>query len=151
MIVTIARLFGVYGPRQKNRLVPRLVEAVLRRTPIRIESHPTEASDVGGLRISLCHVEDVVEVFIKLVSARPVDCINVAGPEALSVREIAETIGSYVGQSPIFEKVSKARRSDFIADTSLLRAVCPHSFIPFKKAVGPVVESIRAYVSEESS
>lgn len=135
------RLFGVFGPGQKTMLVPAIAARVREGRAVTIERRPDDPGDDGGLRISLTYVDDVTACLVQLgerALAAP-DAVpallNVASPEAVSVRDLAEAIGERLGRRAVFESVDKARASDFIADVSRLRALLEPRFTPFRTAI----------------
>lgn len=92
----ILRLFGVYGPGQKNMLIPNIIEKV--RTGAEITLAGGE-----GLLLTPLFIEDCVAYLQKL--ANPVtelhhDTYNLAGVEILTLNQIAEAIGSLLGKQP---------------------------------------------------
>jgi UDP-glucose 4-epimerase len=121
--VTAARFFGVYGPTQRAKLIPHLIEAVAHRRPISLQPHPTDPSDVGGLRLSLSYIDDAATVLARLATVDGPSAINVAGPEVLSISDIAMTIGEKLGETPIFERAGNARDGDLIASTEILSTI----------------------------
>lgn len=115
----ILRLFTVYGPgQQPTRLVPRLVETVRAGRPVVIDSH-------GGMRVCPTHVEEVVEVIARLLELKGSSCVNVAGPEAYSVKELADIIGSVLGVAVRVQMTDEASSGDLVPDLSLMRRVFP--------------------------
>jgi nucleoside-diphosphate-sugar epimerase len=116
--VNCARLFGVYGPGQRGKLIPNLISAVRDGRNITLLPHPHDSSDAAGLRLSLCYIDDAVRVLVRLIEEGGPRVLNVASPEVLSIREIASTIGQRVGRAPAFTIGSSYRHADLIADTS---------------------------------
>ncbi len=131
MSVLCARIFGVYGPNQTDRLVPNLLHSVRVGRPITLAPHPVDAHDDGGLRVSMCFVDDIVEMFIQFVSSDTDGVINVAGPQAKSIREIALALGQHVGKAPVFELAEHARTFDLVADITRLTHACRPRFTSF--------------------
>jgi UDP-glucose 4-epimerase len=135
--ITVVRPFALYGPGQTNRLVPKLVESI--RSGRQVTLQPCSAgppnSEERGLRISLCHVEDAAEALLSLAMNNAPFCVNLASPEALSIREIAQRLGEHMGKAPEFYIDSNVRTHDFVADTHLLSRCCPVSFRPFSEGV----------------
>lgn len=129
--VTVVRLFGVYGPGQQNRLVPKLIRAVQSGSPVLIERNPVDPHDLGGLRISLSHINDTVKILSALCAIEGPPVLNVAGDEVLSIRQIATAIGEGVGREPAFEFSSVSRSTDLIADISLLKKELGPEFTRF--------------------
>ncbi len=134
------RLFGVFGEDQKTMLVPTLAGRIARGDAITLEANPNDPDDKNGLRIALTHVSDVCTVIGKLIE-RMVSgqdtptVVNVANPDAVSIREIASGIGGRLGREPVFETAPQSRPSDYIADISRLAGVIDHEFMPFADAI----------------
>lgn len=144
MSVTSARLFGVYGPGQSGRLVPNLAASILAGKPIRLEPNPEDPRDDGGLRLSLCHVHDVASMLIEIAAVDCPPCLNVAGPDVLSIREIAGTLGAILEREPRFERGAHARRWDLIADMTLHDRHISHRCIPFNRGIAETARMMRA-------
>lgn len=126
MEVIVVRPFGVYGPAQKGRMVPNLIDAVKNGRPVTLHPRKGMPEDIGGLRISLCYIDDATEILMRLVREGGPACLNLAGPEAVSVRSIAEAAGAVFGRPPVFEVSSSSRDTDLIADTrNLVTAMAP--------------------------
>ena len=139
MSVLCARIFGVYGPDQTDRLVPNLVNAIRAGLPIKLASNPNSQNDNGGLRMSLCYIDDVVGIFSRLVSLDTAGRINIAGPQVLSIRDVAQAIGQHVRQSPSFEAASQPRTFDLMADIAKLVQVCQPRFTAFEEGLSAVL------------
>jgi len=142
MEVTVARLFGIYGPRQERRLVPNLINAVRSGEPVTIERNSTDRSDLDGLRISLCYIKDTVRLLCALAMPGRPPILNLAGDEVLSVRQIATAIGAAVGREPVFEISSASRRSDLVADITLLKQELQPQFTPFESGLRATLASL---------
>ncbi len=144
--VVIVRPFAIYGPAQTGRLVPNLVESIRAGRPITIQSpvgpRGLAGSEDGGLRISLCHIDDVVSIFLHLIRQGGPELLNLAGPEALSIREMAEAIGRRLEKAPVFEKGEVRREFDLVADLTRLNGVVRHSYLSFE-------EGLRGFVRPE--
>jgi UDP-glucose 4-epimerase len=146
MEIIVVRPFTLYGPTQTGRLIPNLIDSVRSHRPISINprkqpSHPDNQSD-GGLRISLCHISDAVRVILHLIHFGGPGLLNLASPEAPSIRELAEMIGTYLGITPQFEIINRRREYDLVADITLLRQTIPHSFIPLESGLKEIVDSL---------
>ena len=139
MSITAARIFGVYGPTQSDKLVPNLVKSVRAGVPIKLAPKPNEGED-GGLRVSLCYIDDIVEIFTQLLDQKAPDVINVAGPEVLSVRHIAQVVGDQLGISPHFELGSQPRAFDLVADMTKLVEIYNPKFTPFAEGIKRTLE-----------
>ena len=132
MHVLSVRIFGVYGPGQVNRLVPNLVQTMRSDLPVTLAGQPGAVLNDGGLRVSLCFIEDLVDIFVRLVRQDTVGVMNIAGPDAVSIRDMAQTIGEYIGRHAQFEPATQPRRFDLIADVTKLVQLCQPQFTPFE-------------------
>jgi UDP-glucose 4-epimerase len=104
LTLTIARIFGVFGAGQRDRLFPALRERLCAGRPI------TLASGIGGL-LTPIHIHDTVRALHALLTAendRGFHTVNVAGDERISVRQIAESMGTASGMKPVFEETAEA-------------------------------------------
>jgi UDP-glucose 4-epimerase len=126
-VITL-RPFFVYGPRQKAAmLVPRLIKYVREGTSVALAGS-------NGMRLNPVHVSDAarsVEMSLTLVES---DTLNVAGPEILSLRAMAQAIGKAVGRDPVFES-SGAPGNDLIGDTSRMAERLIRPEVCFSEAV----------------
>jgi len=93
---TIFRLFTPYGPGQINRLVPGLINRVVNGAPV------TVAGGTGPTFNPL-FVTHVSWAIIQALGASVNQLLNLGGDQALSVREMAETIGRLVGREPVIQ------------------------------------------------
>lgn len=127
------RFFFVYGQGQKPwMLVPRLIEHV--RT-----GRPIELSGAHGAKFNPVHVEDVVNAILAAIRSEVTGCIDVAGPDVLSVREMGEAIARCVGRSAVFASHPDAAAIDVVGDITAMsqRLVPPQRH--FAEAVDEVV------------
>jgi nucleoside-diphosphate-sugar epimerase len=140
MATCCVRLFGVFGEDQKTMLVPALSGRIGRGEAVTLEANPMDASDMDGLQIALTHVSDVCSVISKLLDrmhagvATP-RILNVANPDALSIRALATAIASQLGVEPKFDLSATKRTSDYIADMTLMNSIVPHSFLTLDTAI----------------
>lgn len=121
MDVHIVRPFGVYGPGQKGRLVPNIISSIKAGRPITLQARRDQTNDIDGLRISLCYVEDAVNILTHVVTCGGPPCLNLAGEEAPTIRYIATLLGEILQRTPTFMSDEIFRKFDLIADISLLR------------------------------
>jgi nucleoside-diphosphate-sugar epimerase len=135
--VVALRLFAPYGPGQVDRLIPRLIEAVRAGSPITL-------SRGGEPRLNPIHVRDLVEVICSAVSGAGEGVINVAGPVAVSIREIAEIAGDAMGRVPVFAVRDDPRPGDLIADTSRMQvAFGMEATLEPKDGIPPLAAQVR--------
>jgi UDP-glucose 4-epimerase len=116
MAITILRPFFIFGASQKrSMLLPRLYNSVKSGQPIYL-------SGVEGIRINPIHALDAAEAVIAAISDPTSAIINIAGAEILSIREIAQAFGHYLGRDPVFSVQHGSKPDDLIADISLMRS-----------------------------
>jgi UDP-glucose 4-epimerase len=138
--VTSARLFGVYGPGQRLKLVPNLVGRIQSGYEVALAPHPERGRD-GGLHLSMIHVDDAVAVFLRLLDGGP-PVLNVAGPEIVSVEQIATAIGGVLGVAPRLRFDVPPRTFDLVADVSAAVGLVGDSFVPFATGIEDAVREI---------
>lgn len=142
MDVVVMRIFGIYGPMQTGKLVPKLFESVLNGREILIERNPADESDLDGLRISLCYIDDVVDIIVGLIRKGGLPYINVAGDDFGSVRKIASLMARHLKTRPKFKVFDRCRHFDLIADVSLLKRELNPRFtslkVGLKRTIGDV-------------
>ena len=109
----VLRLFAPYGPGQVDRLIPRMIDSVRAGTPVML-------SRGGEPRINPIHVDDLVRVVTQAVTDTRSYTVNVAGPRAVNIRELAEMIGRLVEREPNFVERDGEGAGDFVADTTLM-------------------------------
>lgn len=137
--VTCARLFGVYGPAQRGKLIPNLIESVRSGLPIYLAPHPDNQADKDGLKLSLSHVDDVVTTLMAFLNGDGPTVVNVAGDDVRSIREIATMIGERTNDLPRFCAETAPRPGDFVADTGILRATTPAPFRDFASGLSDLL------------
>jgi nucleoside-diphosphate-sugar epimerase len=97
--VTILRFVAPYGPGQRNRMIPRLVESVR-------EGRPVTLNEGGRPRMNPIYVADVVRLIKRAVDSQGNHLVNVAGDDAATIEEICLAIGAAIGVKPEFEQGS---------------------------------------------
>ena len=109
----VMRLFFPYGPGQRNaRLIPRLIERIVSGEPIPLLGET-------GPKLSLCFVDDVVNLTQCILDRWQPTTINVAGPESLSIRRIAELLGNLLEIPPRFDLNVGPEGANFLANSEL--------------------------------
>lgn len=111
--VTVVRPFFMYGPGQnRNMLIPRLFDSVRLNKPISLQGD-------NGIRINPIHVDDASAAMVAALSLDESSTFNIAGPEVLSLRDICESMGAYLGIKPILIQLT-GEPSDLVADISAM-------------------------------
>jgi nucleoside-diphosphate-sugar epimerase len=114
--VTQFRLFMPYGRGQNEKmLLPQIVGKVRNGRPIDLHAP-------DGLKCNPIAVGDVAEAIRLCLALEGSQTLNLAGPEVLTLRQIAESIGAAVGRAPRFQ--TKVETPPIIVgDTSRLKTV----------------------------
>jgi nucleoside-diphosphate-sugar epimerase len=138
MRTLVVRLFAPYGPGQRDRLIPRLVQAVLDRQPVTLR-------DGGAPRINPIWIDDLTAILAQATEGTGEGVVNVAGPEAVGIREIAEIAGGALGISPTFVEDPAPAGGDLVADTSRMTAIfAPPSLLRPAEGIARVARELAA-------
>ncbi len=97
MSVGLLRMFNLYGPDQKDKLIPGLIERVKNGIPI------TLFGGKDGMVIAPTYVADAAKVCAYSLQEGLTGIYNVAPATPVSLRELAEEIGRVIGREPVFE------------------------------------------------
>ncbi len=109
----VLRPFFVYGEGQpRHMLLPRLGDAIRAGRPVQL-------AGAQGMRLSLTHADDAAAAIAHSLNLTAPATINLAGPDALTVREIAGMLGKAIGAAPVFDVTGPAGPS-YVADTTLM-------------------------------
>jgi nucleoside-diphosphate-sugar epimerase len=112
----VLRLFFVYGPGQRERLIPLLAGRIMRGEAV------TLGGQGDGLRLNPTHVDDVVPVVCAALREGWRGTFNVAAPEVLSIRQIALMLGSACGRNPLFVHEGGPEPLGLVPDLAALAA-----------------------------
>ena len=93
--IKVARIFNTYGPRMHpndGRVVSNFIIQALQGKPLTIYGE-------GSQSRSFCYVDDLIEVFIRLMNSSDelIGPINIGNPEEFTIKELALTIIDLVG------------------------------------------------------
>ena len=119
--VSVVRVFAVYGPDQTDKLIPNLIESVETGKPVYLSPRIVGVSD-GGLRISPCHIDDATKFLAMLACQGGPKIVNLAGPQVVSVKDIAELWAQLRGLTAVISETNTTRTMNLVADVSLLKA-----------------------------
>lgn len=137
----VVRPFIVYGPGQRDRMVPDLVSRVAAGRAVTLAPrHPGEV-DPEGLVTTPCHVDDAARIAAALLEVEPPDVLNLAGHERVSIRDVARLAGENLGREPVWETLATPRTGDFVADATRLEKLLAPRFLPFADGLAQVVEA----------
>lgn len=147
--VTIVRLFNTVGPRQVGRygmVLPRFVAAALKNEPLMVTGD-------GNQTRCFCHVSDVVDGLVKLMSTAVAagQVFNMGGDEEISINELAKRVVGLAGSTSqilhvSYEEVYGHRFTDMPRRVPKLdRVKAAIGFAPRQK----LDEIIRSVISEQ--
>lgn len=113
----VTRLFFVYGVGQKSHMfIPRLIRNVMRGEAITLDGPE-------GIRTNPTHIVDAVDGLAATINLSGHHVINIAGPQALSLREIGQTIAAQVGREPSFTVHDEPAPGNLLGDVTKARAL----------------------------
>lgn len=120
MDITILRFFFIYGfGQRRSMLIPRIVDSVREGRPVTLQGE-------HGIRINPINVADAVTALSSCFGLSGSSTFNIAGPDILSIRELADAVGRVVGRPPIFVQAD-GRPRHLIADIEAMKSQlhCP--------------------------
>lgn len=139
--VVFARIFGVYGPGQKDKLIPSIISRVRENLPIVVDKALADDECSLGMKLSLIHIDDLVYCLAKIACMQsPPQVLNIASPETISIEEIAKIISAKLNLEVSFKVSDKKRTFNLIADTSLLGSIVDLDFTEFKVGIERALE-----------
>lgn len=128
LAVTLVRPFFIYGPSEtKTRLIQRMIHAVQSQTPVRIVGKQ-------GTTMNPVHVDDVVAGLTVALESTAPPLINFAGPQIVSVRDIAMQIGAVLNVAPSFIE-AHGDPDRFVADVRLFEQLVQRPLLSFDAGI----------------
>lgn len=128
MDVTILRFFFMYGQQQRSTmLIPRLIENVRNNLPISLQGDE-------GIRINPIHVNEAAIALESVLELADSHILNIAGPEVLSLKQIAETIGHKFKLTPVFKYV-EGTPTHLIGDIEAMKRLLHTPTIKFSEGL----------------
>lgn len=141
MNIVILRPFFIYGPHQKKEmLITRLINSVIEGKPIRLLGNE-------GIRINPVHVDDVVVAIHRALGLIQSAVINIAGPDHLSLRGIAEIIGELTDKAPVYEYETSLASQDILGDIQKMTELLGAPKVPFKEGAASYLRSLESTLS----
>lgn len=89
------RFFFIYGPGQEAMFIPGVVERIRRGEEVTLAGE-------DGIRVNPVYVDDAVRAITGVLDATESMTLNVAGPDAVSLRELGEEAGRLLDTAPRF-------------------------------------------------
>lgn len=128
MDVQILRFFFMYGPEQnKSMLIPRLVNSVRNKNEITLQGSE-------GIKINPIHVKDASKAAVAAMALEGSYTFNIGGSEIMSLKQIAETIGDFLGIAPVFKHVD-SQANHLIGDIEAMKEKLYIPKISFEQGV----------------
>jgi len=112
----VFRFFFVYGPGQRDMLIPTLLRKVISGETVIIDGTP-------GLRINPTYIGDAIRVFEKALWWQNSDLFNVAGDEVVSILDLVHLIESATGKKAAIQHAQAAPGGDLVGDNSRMKAI----------------------------
>jgi nucleoside-diphosphate-sugar epimerase len=130
MHIVILRPFFIFGPGQnRSMLIPRLMDNVADGRTISLQG-------AEGIRINPIHARDAAAAINRALSLEQSATFNIAGPDVLSIREICEGMGRYLGRDPVFQ-FQHGEPQDLIGDNA---AMCAQLVAPKRRLLECLVD-----------
>jgi UDP-glucose 4-epimerase len=107
LVTVIARLFVPYGPGQRRRMIPDLIQRIR-------DGRPVTLVDGGKPAVNPIHIRDVCRQLVALLEISSTVRVNIGGTEAYDVGGIARLIGRLGGWDLAFVRDDTSRRSNLI-------------------------------------
>jgi UDP-glucose 4-epimerase len=126
--VTILRPFFIYGAGQAaDKLVSRLVESVAGGQAIQLVGE-------HGAAMNPVHVDDAAALLQATLALAGSQTINVAGPQTVTIRSMAERIGALLSL-PVRLEMAAGQPERFVADIRSLQQLLARPLVPFDEGI----------------
>jgi UDP-glucose 4-epimerase len=100
------RYFFIYGPGQQAMMMPGIIGRVQSGQAVQLAGE-------NGISLNPIYADDAARATAAALELDEGATINVAGPETVTIRQIAEIVGDEVGKAPTFENA--AEQPNFVA------------------------------------
>lgn len=136
--VCILRIFAPYGPGQRHRMIPKIVDLVRLGQPVVLTND-------GQPFINPLYIDDLIWVMHRALLLPQYELVNIAGPEPLSVEAIAVTAGKQLGREPVFERRKDPVQWNLLADTRHMHQVFPKDqpWVSLREGLSRLIEAFR--------
>jgi UDP-glucose 4-epimerase len=136
--IVIARLFGIYGPGQRQRLVANLIDKVVQGEEIQL------AAGVG-IYLTPLFIDDCVKILATLAQTplreRSV-LLNVAGDESLHLAAIVAAIAAHTDKTPVIRRTDEQPKY-FATDNARLKTYYHEPLVPFEQGIALTIKKLR--------
>ena len=128
----IIRPFFMYGVGQnETMLIPRLIANVQNGQEITLNGE-------NGIKINPIYVTDAANAVAKILELQGEFIINIAGKEAVSLKELCLIMGNILRINPIF-KINDLVQSDLVADIEIMKEKLLEPTIDLKVGIEKMV------------
>jgi nucleoside-diphosphate-sugar epimerase len=86
------------------------------------------------------YVDDVVAAVQAGLDSSESRVLNVAGPDVLTIREIAEAVAAVLGREPVFEQGTATVAGDIVCDVVRLRELVQRPLVSFSNGIQLTVD-----------
>jgi nucleoside-diphosphate-sugar epimerase len=132
----VLRISDVFGPRDcRTNAINNFISAAMSGSSVRLKGE-------GKQRRSYTYVTDIADMIAELAGQSPSnDSLNLAGPNAYSIRDVLETVGRVVGTELEIEVEPGTDPRDYVIGAERLNARLPeHSFTDLPEALASTVD-----------
>lgn len=132
----ILRISDVFGPRDgRANAINNFISAAISGNSLRLKGE-------GKQRRSYTYVSDIADVIVELAGQSPSnESLNIAGPNAYSIRDVLESVGRVVGTELEIEVEPGADPRDYVIGTERLNVRLPgKSFTDLSEALASTVD-----------
>lgn len=128
------RFFFIYGPGQRDAFIPGLLGRIA-------EGRAVSLAGADGFQANPVFVDDAADAVVSTLELADGCTLNVAGPDTVSVRQIAELGSSFLGRPCSF--VTEQPNSDLVANINAQRRVLGAPAVGFPEGLRRTVEAGR--------
>lgn len=112
--VIVLRPFFIYGRGQEGSMfLPRIAQSVRSGNPISLDGP-------DGLVCNPIHVSDATRAVVGAIALAESSVLNIAGPETLTLRQIATVLAEPLGTDPVFQIRAAQRPPTLVGDISAM-------------------------------
>jgi UDP-glucose 4-epimerase len=141
---TILRPFFPYGRGQRDRLISRLAERTTHGEPISLHADDKP-------RLNPIFVDDAVDAVLAAVEGRSPNVLNLAGPDVVSIRELATAMGAIVGRAPVFDELDDPLGGDLVGATNRIGDVLGRPLTSLEEGLRKTLAPVPVGVEPRSS
>ncbi|MEW6451033.1 MAG: NAD(P)-dependent oxidoreductase [Pseudomonadota bacterium] len=135
---TSLRLYALYGPWQKERMIARIISNIANGKSILIQGTGS------GLVTQPTYIDDASFVVRTALQESWTGVINVAGPDRAGIKEIAELAADRLQRRAIFEVMPGSSAAIQLPSLERLQKRMPsHRFVPLVDGIARTVDNFR--------